>query len=93
MCCIVCIRLSEVRQNSEVSGFGYAEPGSLLFALEIAGGENGLVVRGPPVWAAGGAEDEFVAVVEDYEGVKGVGGCYEDDAHFVVSKELESACL
>lgn len=35
----------------------------------------------PPVWSAGGAEDEFVAVVKDDEGVGGVGGCGEDDTH------------
>ena len=45
------------------------------------------------MWAASGAEDEFIAVVEDYEGVERVGGCYEDDAHFVLSEKLELACL
>lgn len=29
----------------------------------------------------GGAEDEFVTVVEEDEGIGGVGGCGEDDAH------------
>lgn len=33
------------------------------------------------MWTAGWTEDEFVAVVEDYEGVGGVGCGDEDDAH------------
>lgn len=39
------------------------------------------MVGGPPVWSAGGAKYEFVAVVEDDESVGGVGGCGEDDTH------------
>lgn len=66
---IIRIRFSIIREDGKVACFCDPGPGSLFGALEIAGGEDLLVVRCPPVWSAGGTDDEFVSVVDDDEGV------------------------
>lgn len=78
---IVGVGLAVVRQDSEVARFRNAEPGSLLFTLQISGGEDILVVGVPPVRSARGTQDELVAVIDDDEGVGRVCRGYENDTH------------
>jgi hypothetical protein len=54
----------------------------LFGALQVAGGEDGLMGRRPPVGTGGGASNEFIAVVEENKGVGVVAGCGEYYAHF-----------
>ena len=92
------VGLAVVRQYSEVTGSGYAKPGALFRALEIAGGKDVLVFVGggvPPVGTAGWTQDELVAIVEDEKGVGGVGSGYQDNTHVArlcVCSSLTTVC-
>lgn len=70
------ICFSIICQDSEIARLRNTSPCPLLSSLEVARREDLLVVRGPPVWSAGGTEDELVSVVEDDEGVVGMCSCY-----------------
>jgi hypothetical protein len=74
-------RFSEVGQDSEFALFRYAQPRSLFWALEVSCGENFLVLGGPPMRPTGGTQDKFIAVIEDYNSVGGVGGGGQEDTH------------
>ena len=81
---IVSIGLAVIRQDSKVPRFRDTKPRSLLFSLKVSGGEDFLVVGMPPVRSARRTEDEFIAVVEDDEGVGRMCGGYENNTHGVV---------
>lgn len=73
---IVGICLSVIRQDGKVSRLRDAQPRPLLCPLQVSRGEDFLVIGSPPVWSAGWAGYELIAVVEDDEGVGGVcSGC------------------
>jgi hypothetical protein len=90
---IVRISFAIIRQDSKIASLRDAEPSSLLFSLEISSGEDLLVVRMPPMRPARGTKNEFVAVIEDNEGVGGMCGGYKNDTHgcrrlFIVSLRM-----
>lgn len=70
------IRFSVIRQDGKIPRFRDSSPSSLFGSLEVSRREDLLVFRGPPVWSAGGTEDELVSVVEDDDGVVWMCGCY-----------------
>jgi len=78
---IVGIGLAIVRQDSEIPSLCDTKPSALFFSLKISGGEDFLVMGMPPVRSARRTEDEFIAVVEDDEGVGRMCGGYENDTH------------
>ena len=90
---IVRISFAIIRQDSKIASLRDAEPSSLLFSLEISSGEDLLVVRMPPMRPARGTKNEFIAIVEDDEGVGGMCGGYKNDTHgcrrlFIVSLRM-----
>lgn len=74
--------LSKICEDGKVAGLGDPQPCALLLAQEVSRGEDLLMAGGPPVWRTGWTADEFVAIVEDDEGVGGMCGGGKDYAHF-----------
>lgn len=73
---VLCIYFSIICEDSKVPCFRDTGPCSLFSALEVSTGEDVLVRGVPPVWSAGGTEDEFVSVVDYDEGIGGMCCCY-----------------
>lgn len=42
------------------------------------------------MWERGGSEDEFISIIENYDGIGGMRCCYESDAHFCCGRDLGS---